>query len=72
MICESISCRGTGLPDRNRKQVINPNLYVFTKQSYIFLIEELDRMAYYSGSWRVILVNLKDRLLYKFGIASYN
>lgn len=26
MICESISCRVTGLSDRNRKQVINPNL----------------------------------------------
>lgn len=50
MICESISCRVTGLSDRNRKQVINPNLYVFTKQLDIFLIEELDRMVYYSGS----------------------
>jgi hypothetical protein len=28
MICESISCRANGLPDRNRKEVINPNLYV--------------------------------------------
>ena len=26
MICESISCRVNGLPDRNRKEVINPNL----------------------------------------------
>ncbi|KAH9043683.1 Dopey, N-terminal-domain-containing protein [Lactarius pseudohatsudake] len=26
MICESISCRISGLSDRNRKQVINPNL----------------------------------------------
>lgn len=26
MICESISCRVSGLSDRNRKQVINPNL----------------------------------------------
>lgn len=30
MICESISCRVSGLSDRNRKQVINPNLYVTT------------------------------------------
>ena len=30
MICESISCRVSGLSDRNRKQVINPNLYVPT------------------------------------------
>lgn len=29
MTCESISCRVTGLLDKNRKQVINPNLYVF-------------------------------------------
>ena len=26
MICESISCRVNGLSDRNRKEVINPNL----------------------------------------------
>lgn len=31
MICESISCRINALSDRNRKQVINPNLYVFIR-----------------------------------------
>ena len=37
MICESISCRVSGLSDRNRKQVINPNLYVYTRELDIFL-----------------------------------
>jgi hypothetical protein len=26
MICESISCRVAGIPDKSKKQVINPNL----------------------------------------------
>jgi hypothetical protein len=72
MICESISCRVAGLPDRNRKQVINPNLYVPIRLLHIFLIEELGRTAYCSDSWRAISVNLKDHLPSRFGIASCN
>jgi hypothetical protein len=38
MICESISCRASGLSDRNRKQVINPNLYVSTQEFHFFTL----------------------------------
>ena len=56
MICESISCRVTGLSDKNRKQVINPSVCVST-WNFDFLFctdEQLDPMACYSGFWRII------------------